>query len=104
MSDTESVFHYELQEMNFVEVPSKFYTQIGSFPQCCRCKELRIYPTGLSFPIFVTDKSYNPGNISIINDFLNNKEAKELLLMFTLPEDGGGGTQYIKIERRNEIC
>jgi hypothetical protein len=91
VSDTGSIYHFKLQEMDFVEVISNFYTQIGAFPRCCECKSLYIHPTRLTVPIFVTDKTYNPDDIEQINDFLKNKESKELLLKFTLPEYGGGG-------------
>lgn len=99
MSDQPANYQYTLNEATHVELEDKSYEQIGKFPNCARCKIMRIYPSGLWVTVFITDETSDVPIVEMINEFLSDERKSDFEWDIRLPEDCGGGYQKLIIKK-----
>ena len=96
MSDKPTYLSFKNLEITEFKTHPKCYTQIGKYPDYTYCRQLVIYPSGLSFPIYCSEKDKHFDDFLLkLNESL--KTENRIIIELSLKELRHTNYQQIKI-------
>ena len=105
MSNEPDVYLWKLKDINRFRILDRCYSQIGDRSNCVICKNISVYPSGLTFALYISqdneDLELEAEIIRKLNSVING-EADDVCIDLSLKELPCENHQFIRLHKTKD--